>query len=320
MRREFERKARPRQGERPEYKHLQVRKKTTPIHITWGWLTGDEIERKGEKRMSEKLGDRIDIQDEKEKQYAYHPEAKAEKVAQKATLKKAKRVDGKTFHFIVWEKSASDDWRERLAASMLPFCISPRHDSDIATKDDVMEHEKGLITEGKLIDPHYHVMIQWGNTTTLSNVMDIVKSLLNDEEHHPVNTVFKTLSPSGMYAYLTHSNREKKHQYDENDIVLLNNFSVTELMLNKDSSEMAQKIINDYKHYKWRGYSKAIIHYMNNGEIQEFEYLRCNVAFFTSFFRSERDCGLYDEKKQLDQNSRENTSVINAASDEKKHC
>lgn len=245
-----------------------------------------------------KFGDSASASEVLDHQRGLHPEKKAQAETKKAVEKKLKRIDGKTFHFIVWEKSASPDWMDRLSSSMLPFCISPRHDSDIAGKDDVMEHEEGRVTEGVLIDPHFHVMVQWGNTTTLSNVRQIIMDLLNDENYHPVNTVFKTLSPAGMYAYLTHSNREKKHQYEESDIKLLNGFSVTELLLNKDSSAMAMKIIGDYRQYKWKGYSKALMYYMDCGEIHEFEYLRCNVAFFTSFFRSENDCKMVDLKEK----------------------
>lgn len=238
--------------------------------------------------MPEILNSHNQIEEEFEEQKNYHAEGKAIEAARKIVRQNDKRISGRSFGFILWCDSASPDWLQLLEDSMLPFCISPCHDQDVATKDDTAMHDE-YIEIGELVKPHYHIMVQWDNSTTLNNVKSVIMDLLNFDEFHPVNTVKKLLSPTGYFAYLTHSNRPEKHQYPESDLIFLNEFSVSELLKERDSDEMIKNIIQMADQNEWHHYSQAIKGTMASGMYQEFNFLRRNVAFFVNFFREERE-------------------------------
>lgn len=228
--------------------------------------------------------------------------------------KKGNRIEGRNFHFIVWEESAPPDWLGRLEDLMLPFAVSPRHDSDIATVDDVRLHDEKSVREGQLIKPHFHVMLQYANTTTLSNVKSIVFETLNTEKKC-VNTVFKTKAPSGMYQYLTHANRPKKHQYQEEDIKLLNNFSVTKVMEELDTAELMSNIDDYIEVMQWKYYFQMMDYFRHNGMMNEYSIVTKHTSHYREIFSSKRLHKTDLDKEALNALSLQNQSPNNKNND-----
>lgn len=68
-----------------------------------------------------------------------------------------KRKDwrARAWQCVVYEESATEDWKERLHAQGVAYDISPRHDKD-------------KTTDGELKKPHYHVVLDWGASATAS--------------------------------------------------------------------------------------------------------------------------------------------------------
>lgn len=131
----------------------------------------------------------------------------------------------KSRHFmaIVYPESAPPDWREALKASFLKAAISPLHDQDL--NDD-----------GTKKKAHYHVLIEWSNTTTLNAVRQAGK-------RWGLAVVTTISNPAKAYQYLWHKNEDKKHIYDEKQVECLNGFKPKEDQEKIDEAQQFYEII-----------------------------------------------------------------------------
>ena len=79
---------------------------------------------------------------------------------------------GNYWAFIIWQDNVitHPDWKERLMATYLRFCVSPYHDKDIWSEDDCIRHperaEYIMDHLGEPKKPHYHVLIHCDQNTT----------------------------------------------------------------------------------------------------------------------------------------------------------
>lgn len=106
--------------------------------------------------------------------------------------------------FEVYQESAPYDWIEQINSTFIPIAY--------------IYHDKDTNDDGELKKPHYHVFVQYGNTTTYKNIYSIFGHIASNGH------IEKVLSPVGAYKYLTHSNRPEKYQYPDSDIIWLNGF------------------------------------------------------------------------------------------------
>lgn len=99
---------------------------------------------------------------------------------------------------IVYPESVDALWERKLNESGIAWACSPLHDQDLDEK-------------GNYKKPHWHIIIQWGNTTTVNAVNDLLKACCGDG----CTICLKCVSPEGAYAYLTHENSPDKFRYTE---------------------------------------------------------------------------------------------------------
>ena len=124
---------------------------------------------------------------------------------------------------IVYPESAPDDWIERLRGLHLPFAISPLHDKDI---NETGEAKKA----------HYHVIFSFDGPTTYKNANNVIQSVTN-------GTIVKPCySLRGSFRYLFHLDNPEKHQYDQKDVQLFNNFDVQ--LTDADEDAIKRAIFN----------------------------------------------------------------------------
>ena len=140
--------------------------------------------------------------------------------------------NGKNWAFILYPDSAPDNWLKILKQSFLPICISPLHDKDV-------------FDDGTVKKAHYHIILEYPNTTTYNNILSFVK-MVNGS--NPI----KLLSLNGYYQYLDHDEEEDKVKYNRSDEIQLNEFK---LDLNDDTKTE---------------YSISIIRYIQDNNIYEF--------------------------------------------------
>lgn len=107
---------------------------------------------------------------------------------------------------VVYPESMSDGWEVRLKESCVACAMSPLHDKDVDA-------------EGKPKKSHYHVLVKWGNTTTMSSVLSFAKGVFGS-----CATCIRVVSPGGYYDYLYHKNDPDKAQYDPTHIVKFGGF------------------------------------------------------------------------------------------------
>ena len=169
--------------------------------------------KRAKKREEErKLKEQTEKQLKKEQTKNEAEEHAAEKIKNYMNAKSWKngKTKARAWAFIVYPESAPENWKDILQKTGLPIAISPLHDSD---KDPTEEDKK----------PHWHIIIQWGNTTTGQAVKRITDSV-NAPIPIPINGV------RGYYRYFTHKDNPEKFQYDEKEIQTLNKFNIADIV------------------------------------------------------------------------------------------
>lgn len=134
-----------------------------------------------------------------------------EKTGKKATQK----PKGTQFAFLIYPESLPQNWEDELEATGLRCAISPLHDKDI-NKD------------GTLKKAHYHGIIVAKNPVTTQAMRNKLAKVLGKSVASQVQFIKKSIPDA--YAYFTHSTKQaradKKFQYDEKEIKLMNGFDV----------------------------------------------------------------------------------------------
>lgn len=127
------------------------------------------------------------------------PEKRKEAQRKSEQARKGKR--GEIWAIIVYPDSAPENWKEILAETLLPICISPLHDKDVDP-------------DGQLKKPHYHVAIHFENTVS-ENVVSLIAQSLNAPFPK------KQATWRGICRYLCHLDNPEKARYSEKDVVCL---------------------------------------------------------------------------------------------------
>ena len=109
--------------------------------------------------------------------------------------------------FVLYPESAPENWKEILQQTGLSCCVSPLHDKDI---------DEGTRKQKK---PHYHIILCYSGPTT-ENVVKRITDSLNCPRPIALEQV------RGYFRYLIHKDNPEKAQYNEKDIVTINDFDI----------------------------------------------------------------------------------------------
>lgn len=177
-----------------------------------------------------------------------------------------KAVKSRYWKIEFYPESAPSNWEDLLEEEGLPIIVSPCHDSD--TKED-----------GTLKKPHYHVIVQYPNTTTSGKAQTLAQSLGSNPYAMPSDNLARDVD------YLTHKRSKNKHQYNDVDIKILGGFVVP-------------KAFNPTQEKEEKKASTTAF----DGNLFNFirEYNLCTLgALVAKLF----ECGMIDEYLEVKQNS-----------------
>ena len=108
--------------------------------------------------------------------------------------------------FVLYPESAPENWQDILQQTGLSCCVSPLHDKDT---NPTGEPKKA----------HYHIILCYSGPTTEKCVKSIT-----DRLNQPKPIALEQVR--GYFRYLTHKDNPEKYQYDEKDIVTINDFDI----------------------------------------------------------------------------------------------
>ncbi len=128
-------------------------------------------------------------------------------------------IKRRIWRFLVYPESAPADWIDFLKNKGICCAISPLHDRDIWDKD-VIDNGVVIHHRGDLKKAHYHILAVYRGPTSFTSIKDITDTL-----GQPRPDVSSTFDPLKAYEYLWHKNDPDKTLYDENGVVLLNDFN-----------------------------------------------------------------------------------------------
>ena len=190
-------------------------------------------------------------------------------------------VKGRNWAFVMYPDSMPVDWFEILEKTGLPFAISPLHDKDINPT-------------GESKKPHYHVICQYGNTTTAKNVKENVCDKVNG------TIPIKLESIKGMYRYHLHLDNPEKYQYDDRDRIFINGFDVSNV--NSLTQTEVQKIMKDLTSLiidnEIYEYADLLDLLLQNDLNNMFVVASSHTIYFSTFINSRRNKAKAREKEK----------------------
>lgn len=180
-----------------------------------------------------------------------------------------KSKKAKFWWFILYPESAPENWFNILKDELLiPCAISPLHTPD---SDD------GTLKE------HYHVIIEWGNTTTFKTIQETFQPVLNCTIPFPVPSL------KGAYEYLTHKNHPEKQQFGIEQPLCLGGFEYDKHKFDdvKYRWDIFNDIIDFISENKICEYSSLITYYMHT-DYEYLVYVKSNSIFFKTYLQSRK--------------------------------
>lgn len=179
---------------------------------------------------------------------------------------------GRSWAFVVYPDSASEEWRDILQRTGLPFAISPFHDQD--------KNPDG--TEKK---PHYHVICYYENPTTYKNVKENVCDTIN------ATIPLKLESMRGMYRYHLHLDNPEKYQYNDWEREFFNGFDVMKVteLTRTEVQKLLREIIAFIQDNDILEYSDLINCFFENNCNELFDVASSHTVFLGKVIDSRRN-------------------------------
>lgn len=164
-------------------------------------------------------------------------------------------------------------------------------------------HDQDVTEKGEQKKPHYHVLVKYGNTTTLNCIQDIFGSIAAN------GVVFPVTSPRGMYRYFRHLDNPEKHQYPEEVYNYVNGFDVTDVTSDTDFEiilqEIDQEIIDNTIVY----YHELIGHYLDSGKMTHIKAIHKHSNHVKNMLSSVK-LKIDKEAKQKEKESKKRSMLI----------
>lgn len=176
--------------------------------------------------------------------------------------------------FFVYPESAPEDWRDRIQATGLPFCVSPLHEFDLNPDQTPKK-------------AHYHVILAFNGPTTYNNVKKNIVDPLN--QPHPQFLY----SVKGAYRYLTHQDNPEKYQYDPKEITFYNGFTTADYcdMSITDEDRLYDAIENFIEENKLTEFITVVKLLKQHGQFESLSFFRRHSIYFKEYLKSARYSG-----------------------------
>lgn len=184
---------------------------------------------------------------------------------------KKSNVKKRNWAFVVYPDSAPTDWIEQLRKTGLQCAVSPLHDKDINANG---ENKK----------PHWHVIACYSGPTSFN-----VVNRLTDSLNAPIPQALEQVR--GYYRYLSHKDNPEKFQYNEDDIVTINGFNISDFVeLSKSETlNIKKKLQQIIRELTITEYSDFMDYLADNEMNVEYEVASNNTYFFDRYIASKRN-------------------------------
>lgn len=182
-----------------------------------------------------------------------------------------KNIKKRNWAFVCYPDSLPLNWQDILIESGIACAISPLHDKDINPT-------------GEPKKPHYHIILNYDNTTTYNNVCKFLEPF-NCPIPQPLESI------RGYFRYLTHKDNPEKYQYDSSDIVCFNGFdssNYTELTQTQIDN-LKFSIIDFIRDNNINEYSDLIEVLHNEETFEQWKVATTYTNFFNSYISSRRN-------------------------------
>lgn len=180
--------------------------------------------------------------------------------------------------WVGYPESMIEDWEEMIYEILqLPFayCI---HDKDLTDQDE--EKRKA----------HVHIMIAYGNNTTLNSVRNLFAKLRKDHDKEKV-FVQSVQNVRYMYNYLLHdtddSRKKKKYQYSPEERVTGNDFDIGmyEQVSKKDKQNNIQTLLKILRVQEITDFATFVDYVVDNLGSEDFDILTEKSGFFERYIK-----------------------------------
>lgn len=177
----------------------------------------------------------------------------------------------RNWSMILYPESLPENWQDIIADWGFPMAISPLHDAD---KND----------DGTLKKPHYHAILIYSNTTTEKSIKTLTDAL-NQPKPQACMTVL------GAYEYFTHKNSPTKHQYCEEDIKVINGFSILNYQrpTRQNSIDQMKETLSIIRGNNLTSFADLVEFLLDSGNVTLLEYVQANSYFVGSYIKSRKE-------------------------------
>ena len=182
-----------------------------------------------------------------------------------------KNVKKRNWAFVVYPESLPDDWLSVLRETGLQCAISPLHDRDVDPSGDAKK-------------AHYHVIACYAGPTSCN----VVKGL-TDALNAPAPQALEQVR--GYYRYLTHKDNPEKAQYSEQDIQVINGFSILDFVELTRSEVITikkelQTLIREADILEYSDFMDLL---QDSEMTQQYDVASSNTYFFEKYITSRRN-------------------------------
>ena len=123
------------------------------------------------------------------------------------------RKEGESLTAMMYQESAPDGWKDKLADLLVEALVSPLHDQDVWTDED--EAENPVHKAGSPKKAHWHIVVSYKNPVTFAKAREVFDEI---GAVVPPEPKAKVKDFQQMARYLCHLDQPKKHRYDPADV------------------------------------------------------------------------------------------------------
>lgn len=190
--------------------------------------------------------------------------------------------------WVGYPESMIDNWEDRIEEILqypYVYCI---HDRDTLDEDE--EKRK----------THVHIMIAYGNTTTMSNIRNVFSKLRKNQDKEKV-FVQSVQNVKYLYNYLIHdtdnARKKNKYQYAPEDRITGNDFDIGmyEQISVRDKQKALKELLILIQRKNFMDFSELTDFVLENLDDLSFDVLISNSGFIERYFRG-RFCRKQREK------------------------
>lgn len=180
--------------------------------------------------------------------------------------------------WVGYPESMIDDWEDSIGEVLqLPYayCI---HDKDLTDEDE--EKRK----------THVHIMIVYGNTTTMNSVRNLFSKMRKDQDKEKV-FVQSVQNVRYMYNYLIHdtdnAQKKNKYLYDPSERITGNDFDIGmyEQISKKEKQNKVVELLKILRDSGITDFATFVDYVVDNLDLEYFELLTEKSGFFERYIK-----------------------------------